>query len=133
MTQGKLGTGKGDLRRHPRIEINTELQLMWKDRDGNEKYTNAKTINVSESGLNVEVPEPLPERSYVILRVDKLNLHGTASVRSCRPKKTRFVVGLEFSAGMRYMPKGGTKVAPKVEAPESWPFDELSAPDHRYR
>lgn len=98
---------------------------MWKDREGNEKYTNARSLDVSESGMRVEVPEPLPERSYVILRADKLKLHGTASVRTCTHKGTKFVVGLEFSAGMRYKPKSKPEPRPAPE-PRRTSLDKLT-------
>jgi len=94
---------------------------MWKDRDGNEKFTNAYTLDISESGMRVEVPEPLPERSYVIMRADKLALHGTASVRSCSRKGTKYVAGLEFSAGLKFKPKP-PKPAP---APIVQPAEDL--------
>jgi len=115
---------KGNLRRHERIDTNSELQLMWLDRDGTEKYTSARTLDVSESGMRVLVPEPLPERSYVTFRADKLKLHGRASVRSCTLKGTRFVVGLEFAAGMRFK---STVLRPEEPKPASEPVvDELN-------
>lgn len=117
---------RGNIRRHPRDTVNTPLQIMWKDRDGNDKYTNARSLDVSESGMRVEVPEPLPERSYVILRADALKLHGTASVRSCMHKGTKFVVGLEFSAGMRYKPRQNQQARPKP--PSRFPSIQESQP-----
>jgi len=96
---------KGNLRRHDRIETRSLIQLVWKDQLGNEKFTKARTLDVSESGLRLEVPERIPERSYVTFRVDELSLHGTASVRSCQGKGIKFIVGLEFSAGMKWKPK----------------------------
>jgi hypothetical protein len=75
---------------------------MWKDRDGGDKYAIARTLNISELGMRIEVPEPLQERSYVILRCDKLKLSGTASVRSCQRKGNRYQIGLEFSVGMKW-------------------------------
>ena len=105
---------KGNLRRHERDACESILQIVWRDREGEEKYTNARTLDVSESGMRIEVPEPLPERSYVTLRADKLGLHGSASVRSCVRKGTRYLVGLEFSAGLRYKPKSKTPVTDPV-------------------
>jgi hypothetical protein len=104
---------EGKMRRHGRTDVRALVQLMWKDRDGNEKFTNAYSLDVSESGMRAEVPEPVPERSYVIIRADKLALHGSASVRSCSRKGTKYVVGLEFSAGMKFKPK------PPKAAPEA--------------
>jgi len=91
-------------RRHDRTEHAEIVQVMWKDRDGGDKFTNALTLNISEVGMRIEVPEPLQERSYVILRCDKLKLNGRASVRTCQRKGPRYVVGLEFSVGMKWRP-----------------------------
>jgi len=90
------------MRRHERTENYETVQVMWKDRDGGDKYANARTLNISELGMRIEVPEPLQERSYVILRCDKLKLSGTASVRSCQRKGNRYQIGLEFSVGMKW-------------------------------
>lgn len=106
---------QGTLRRHDRTEVRALVNLMWKDRFGTEKFSNAYSIDVSESGMRAEVPEPIPERSYVVIRADKLALHGTASVRSCARKGTKYVVGLEFSAGMKFKPKP-PKAAPSEVA-----------------
>jgi hypothetical protein len=117
----------GNLRRHDRTVVRTIVQITWKDRNGDDKFTNAHTIDVSESGMRIEVPEPLPERSYVTMRVDKLTLHGTASVRSCVRKGTKYVVGLEFSAGLKFKPK-----PPKTEVSEATQETPLS-PDQVVR
>ena len=111
---------QGNMRRHGRTEVRALVQLMWKDRDGNEKFTNALSLDVSESGMRAEVPEPVPERSYVVIRADTLALHGSASVRSCSRKGTKYVVGLEFSAGMKFKPK-----PPKVSAAEVLSVDSV--------
>jgi hypothetical protein len=96
---------KGKLRRHQRIDSRSIVQLIWKDQLGNEKYTKARTLDVSESGMRVEVPERIPERSYITFRADELSLHGTGSVRSCQGKGLKYIVGLEFSTGMKWKPK----------------------------
>jgi len=101
---------KGNMRRHDRTVVRTLVQLMWRDPNGNEKYTNAHTIDVSESGMRIEIPEQIPERSYVVMRADQIGVSGTASVRSCVRKGTKYVAGLEFSAGMKFKPK-----APKAD------------------
>lgn len=77
---------------------------MWKDGQGVDRFTTARSIDISESGMSITTPEPITERSYVILRADKLDLHGTASVRHCLRKGSSYVVGLEFSAGLKWKP-----------------------------
>ena len=105
---------KAKLRRHNRMDTQAIVHIMWKDPLGNDKFTKARTLDVSEAGIRVEVPERIPERSYVTFRVDELSLHGTASVRTCNPKGLKYIVGLEFSTGMKWKPK----VAP-IEIAES--------------
>jgi len=109
---------KGKLRRHPRNEVRSIVQLVWKDHLGNEKYTKARTLDVSESGMRVEVPERIPERSYITFRADELSLHGTGSVRSCQGKGLKYIVGLEFSTGMKWKPK-----TPELKTPEPEPVE----------
>ena len=110
---------KGNLRRHSRMNAQCVVQLVWKDQLGNEKFTKARTLDVSESGLRLEVPERIPERSYVSFRVDELGLHGTASVRSCNGKGLKYIVGLEFSVGMKWKPKPVESEPVKSEPAES--------------
>ena len=93
-------------RRHERTKQAEILQVMWKDRDGSDKFTNARSLDISEVGMRIEVPEPMQERSYVTLRCDRLKLNGRASVRSCQRTGARYVVGLEFSIGMKWKPPG---------------------------
>ena len=96
---------------------------MWKGRDGDDRYAYARTLDVSETGLRIQVPEPVPERSYVIFRGDSLALHGTASVRSCQLKGVKYVVGLEFSTGMKWKPDVAANVKKLARAlePEGQP------------
>jgi hypothetical protein len=56
-------------------------------------------------GMRIEVPEPLEKQAYVTLRSNALSLHGRASVRSCTRQGTKYLVGLEFSGGLKWKPK----------------------------
>jgi PilZ domain len=103
---------KGDLRRHARADQSAPLQLIWKDRQGIDRFINGRIINVSESGIRVEVSEPLEKQTYVTLQAASLGLHGTASVRACTRKGMKYIVGLEFSGGLKWKPKGQTEPRP---------------------
>lgn len=96
---------KGDLRRHQRAEIAAPVHLSWADRDGNQKFAYAQVIDVSETGMRVEMREALARQTYVALRVDQLALQGSASVRSSKKLGTKYVVGLEFAGGLKWKPK----------------------------
>jgi hypothetical protein len=95
----------GDLRRHNRSDKSAPVQIIWKDRQGEDKFVSGRVVNVSESGLRVEVSEPLEKQTYVTLQAPGLGLHGSASVRTCARKGMKYIVGLEFSGGLRWIPK----------------------------
>lgn len=63
------------------------------------------TVDISESGIRLEVREPIEQRTYVTLQCSALGVHGSASVRSCTRQGTKFVLGLEFSGGLRWKPQ----------------------------
>jgi PilZ domain len=96
---------EGDLRRHSRSEHAATVRLIWKDRAGVDKFINGRTVDISESGMRIEVPEPIEKRTYVTLQCSDLGLHGAASVRSCARKGMKYVVGLEFSGGLQWSAK----------------------------
>ena len=96
---------EGELRRHTRSVKSSPVQIIWKDRQGLDKFVNGRILDVSESGMRVEVPEPLDKQTYLTLQSIALGLHGSASVRSCTRKGMKYMVGLEFSAGLKWKPK----------------------------
>ena len=54
--------------------------------------------------MRVEVPEQIEKQTYVTVLCAALGLHGRASVRNCSRKGMKFIVGLEFSAGLEWKP-----------------------------
>jgi hypothetical protein len=88
-------------RRQLRVHCRETVRLAWRDPRGDVKYASAKCLNVSERGISVELVEPVEVRSYVNLQSEKLKLTGTAAVRYCRRNAGKYLVGLEFSAGLR--------------------------------
>jgi hypothetical protein len=96
---------KGELRRHTRSARSSPIQIAWKDRQGIDRFLTGRVIDVSESGIRVETSESLEKQAYVTLQSAGLGLHGSASVRTCTRKGMKYLVGLEFSAGMKWKPK----------------------------
>ncbi len=103
---------KGELRRHARADKSAPLQLIWKDRQGLDRFINGSILDVSESGIRVELREPLEKQTYVTLQAASLGLHGSASVRTCTRKGMKYIVGLEFSGGLKWKPKDQTEPRP---------------------
>jgi len=96
---------EGELRRHMRKAKSSPIQIVWKDRAGIDRFVNGRTLDISLSGVRVEVPEPVDRQTYVTMRCSALELHGTASVRTCTRKGMKYVLGLEFSGGLGWTPK----------------------------
>ena len=96
---------KGDLRRHHRRQITASVQLSWTEVQGTEKFITGRIIDVSESGMRVQMREPLAKQTYGALRADQIGLQGRASVRTCVKHGLNHVVGLEFSGGLKWKPK----------------------------
>jgi len=101
-------TESGELRRHERTVSSARLQIVWKDRAGVDKFINGRTLDISKAGMRIEISEPIEKQTYVTLQCPALGLHGTASVRTCTRKGMRYTVGLEFSGGLQWKPKGPT-------------------------
>ena len=96
---------KSGIRRDERLTTEALVEVTWKDRMGQEKFAKARSLDISETGIRIEMPEALDKQIYVTLRSNALSLHGTASVRSCTRKGTKYLIGLEFSGGLRWRPK----------------------------
>jgi hypothetical protein len=110
------------MRRQERTEVAVPVDVMWTDRQGHERFATARSIDICESGIRIQVPEALPERSFVRLRADRIGLAGSASVRSCVRKGTKFLVGLEFSGGMRWKrPVAAKTLDAPIETPRPEP------------
>ena len=84
-------------RRHHRAAHTGLIRLSWEDASGHLAYTQGKCVDISESGLRIETPCPIPLRTYVSLRADRIGLAGSASVRHVVRCGAKYTVGLELS------------------------------------
>jgi hypothetical protein len=91
-------------RKHDRSRAVATVMVLWEDAAGREKFANARSFDISETGLCVELPEGVPLRSFVTLRADHFGIQGRAQVRHCSRKGVKYLIGLEFSAGLRWKP-----------------------------
>jgi hypothetical protein len=91
-------------RQHDRNHAVATVLVLWDDTTGHEKFAHARSFDISETGLSVELPEAVPVRSFVTLRSDRFGIQGRAQVRHCSRKGMKYLVGLEFSAGLRWKP-----------------------------
>jgi hypothetical protein len=95
-----------DLRRQDRQACDHTVTVLWQDPGGQDKFVNAKALDISECGLRLQMPEAMATQRYLTIRAPKLGLLGHASVRHCaRSAGSTFVIGVEFTAGLRWTPK----------------------------
>jgi PilZ domain-containing protein len=84
-------------RRHHRAACTGPVRLSWEDASGHPAYAQGKCIDISEGGLKIEIPCPIPLRGYVSWRADRIGLAGSASVRYVLRCGAKYTVGLELS------------------------------------
>jgi hypothetical protein len=92
----------GDLRRNPRLVYNGKINLTWSNEGGHPFARNGLCLDISTSGLKVQVDSAIPLRTVITVRAKELELHGSASVRSCVRTGAKYTIGLEFVGGMRW-------------------------------
>jgi hypothetical protein len=100
-----MGT-RHDLRRQDRQPCEHKITVTWRDAGGENKFAIARAIDISESGIRLQMPEAPPLHTYVMIRATKLGLLGNASIRYCvRTAASKYAVGAEFTAGLRWTPE----------------------------
>ncbi len=89
-----------DGRRHQRIPYAGPVRISWIGPTGDPAYTIGKCIEVSESGMRVEVPVQIPVRTSLLLNAERIKLSGPATVRHCDRRGAKYALGLELSQTM---------------------------------
>jgi hypothetical protein len=97
---------RNDLRRNRRYATAGEtIRVSWLGPTGTLKMVQqARVINISETGIAVEIPEPAQLLSRVKLQADKHNLLGEGTVRHCRRVGVQYIIGVEFVDDLRWRP-----------------------------
>ena len=90
-----------DVRRYRRIPYLSPIHISWEDESGHGKYANANCLEISEGGLLIEVPVPIPVRTDVMLRAERINFAGSANVKHTRKRGSKFLLGVELSQPLR--------------------------------
>jgi hypothetical protein len=93
-----------DQRGHRRYAVaETFLRVTWLDADGDLKTENgARPIDVSETGMAVQLPSAALMLSRVRLESESGELLGHGKVRSCRQVGEKYRVGIEFTDSLRW-------------------------------
>jgi hypothetical protein len=70
---------------------------LWADAPGHTRYVQAKSLDISQSGIRIEAPEPIAVSTSLWLRADSINLAGSAVVKHVSRHGSVYIVGLELS------------------------------------
>jgi threonine dehydrogenase-like Zn-dependent dehydrogenase len=90
-----------DIRRHSRVSYPQPVQVGWSDAEGRPRMSRGKCVDISDIGLSVEVSDRVPVGSYVTVRLQGVGPVGSASVRHLGRRGVKYVIGLEFTQGLR--------------------------------
>src|SRR5207237_7635634 len=93
-----------DLRSRRRYKVDGDtIRVTWLVLNCTLKVVqNARVLNISAEGMAFELPEPAQLVTRVKLQSDKHKLLGEGTVRHCRRVGSKYVVGVEFSDGLRW-------------------------------
>ena len=89
-----------ELRRHRRRPYSGSIRVAWENPPGLCRYAQAKCLDISEGGLRVQSPVPIPIHTRVILRAEGMNLAGSASVRHMTRHGSKFILNLHLSEAL---------------------------------
>ena len=91
-----------DLRRHRRYAVDSGvLQVAWLDSTGRMKTARTRALNVSESGMALELPEAALQMR-IRFESERFNIRGMGAVRYCRRTGGKYIVGLEFADDLHW-------------------------------
>jgi hypothetical protein len=113
-----------DLRKSRRYAVEGEtLRVGWLGLNGTLNVVqHSRVLNISEDGIEIELPEAAQLASRVKLEGEKHRLLGEGSVKHCRREGAKYIVGVEFVDGLRWRP-------PAEPVTEPIQLSDLTPPD----
>ena len=80
-----------------------QLQVAWLDKTGKMRTTRTQALNISETGMALQLPEAVMPL-LVRFESERFKVKGAGTVRYCRRIGGKYIVGLEFTEGLRWIP-----------------------------
>jgi hypothetical protein len=77
------------------------IEVSWTEPGKDPLFARGRCLDASVDGLRLEFPVALPIRATVTLRMARIDVSGSASVRHVRRTGMKFVIGFEFSQHLR--------------------------------
>jgi hypothetical protein len=85
-------------RRKQRHIFDCALEISWRGSDGSSRSVNARSIDLSDSGICVESSVPIELLTDVHLRAERYGLTGSAVVSRSTRRGSKYILGLEFKS-----------------------------------
>jgi hypothetical protein len=85
------------VRRHVRRQLDVAAQVTWKDGRGQAKSLAARVLDLSAEGARLETGLPIPARTSIVLHSARHGMLGTAVVRHCVRRQSKYSIGIEFT------------------------------------
>ncbi len=83
-------------RRHRRIPCLNPIRVSWEEH-GQPRYAIAKCIDISETGLRIESPYPVPAGTSILLASERIDLRSSAKVRNLVRNGSKFLLGIQLN------------------------------------
>jgi hypothetical protein len=112
-------------RRAARRPLEAPIDLQWNAEGGDKRLESCRLIDISDTGVRIELPEALPLLQHVLVRMPALNISALAQVKHCEWTSNAYTAGLSLVA------KTGTAASDK-DAPDYYEIlrlDPSTAPD----
>jgi hypothetical protein len=91
-----------DNRRFRRQEKPGKVHLNWLDGEGHSFQATAQVLDVSKTGMRVDLEKPIAAGTMVNLESVDFHVAGVAMVKHCRAKGLNWVAGLQFAGGLEW-------------------------------
>jgi hypothetical protein len=95
-----IGKFMNESRRHHRIPYAGPIRVGWSDSTGSPRFAVAKCIEVSESGIRIEVSVNIPERTVLQMNAERIKFAGSGTVKHTVRRGAKYILGLELSHSM---------------------------------
>lgn len=92
-------SAKKNIRRHPRIPYVNPVRISWEEH-GQQCYGLAKCIDLSETGMRLESQQAVTAGMRILLRSERLQYSGSATVKHVLRRGGKYFVGLYLSQPM---------------------------------
>ncbi len=112
---------KSQMRRHPRLPFEIQIQLSWKDPRGKVQNLRASCLDLSAEGARLQTDAPIPLRTSVTLNSARYGNLGAASVRHCVRHTLKYSIGVEFTASLALAGQARKRCLAEIHPPPAPP------------